>query len=400
MKQLGEDRAVRLVPIWLALSVTLGTAIGLLVLLSIGTLAMLGWPMPEKTKPATLTNLINILKLVFALVGGLGAIVALVMNYRKQRLTEAKEERDNAKSFNERFASASTALGNTAAAVRLASVHAIAGLADDWVGQRQTCIDVLCSYLRMPYEPDSTSDKHQVGEKEVRLTIIRVIRDHLRKGAVVSWQGHDFDFTGAVFDGGDFTEAHFAGGEVIFHRVQFVSGKVFFHRARFDGATVSFDGAWFSGSEVSFEGASFDSGKVSFNGIWFSDGDLTFDGAWFSGSRVSFDRAGFSEGQLSFDGAWFSDSKVTFYAVGFSGGDVSFDRAAFSGGELSFDRAGFSGGEVSFHEAGFTGGRVDLASVFQYDVPPLFDDFEQVPAGLLLPAVEAEETEGPAEPGG
>ena len=110
MKQLGEDRAVRLVPIWLALSVTLGTAIGLLVLLSIGTLAMLGWPMPEKTKPATLTNLINILKLVFALVGGLGAIVALVMNYRKQRLTEAKEERDNAKSFNERFASASTAL--------------------------------------------------------------------------------------------------------------------------------------------------------------------------------------------------------------------------------------------------------------------------------------------------
>ena len=30
----------------------------------------------------------------------------------------------------------------------------MAGLADDWPENRQTCVDVLCAYLRMPYEPD------------------------------------------------------------------------------------------------------------------------------------------------------------------------------------------------------------------------------------------------------
>ena len=40
------------------------------------------------------------------------------------------------------------------AAVRLAGVYAMAGLADDWPENRQTCVDVLCGYLRMPYEPD------------------------------------------------------------------------------------------------------------------------------------------------------------------------------------------------------------------------------------------------------
>ena len=32
-----------------------------------------------------------------------------------------------------------------------AGIHAMAGLADDWEENRQTCIDVICAYLRMPY---------------------------------------------------------------------------------------------------------------------------------------------------------------------------------------------------------------------------------------------------------
>jgi hypothetical protein len=30
--------------------------------------------------------------------------------------------------------------------------------------QRQVCIDVLCAYLRMPYEPDIASEKHREGD--------------------------------------------------------------------------------------------------------------------------------------------------------------------------------------------------------------------------------------------
>jgi hypothetical protein len=59
------------------------------------------------------------------------------------------------RTLNERFATAAGQLGDDKpAAVRLAGVYAMAGLADDWPKNRQTCVDVLCAYLRMPYEPD------------------------------------------------------------------------------------------------------------------------------------------------------------------------------------------------------------------------------------------------------
>ena len=58
------------------------------------------------------------------------------------------------RTLNERFATAADKLGDDKPpAMRLAGVYAMAGLADDWKKNRQTCIDVLCGYLRMPYEP-------------------------------------------------------------------------------------------------------------------------------------------------------------------------------------------------------------------------------------------------------
>ena len=59
------------------------------------------------------------------------------------------------RTLNERFATAARQLGSdNPPEVRLAGVYAMAGLADDWEDNRQTCVDVLCAYLRMPYEPD------------------------------------------------------------------------------------------------------------------------------------------------------------------------------------------------------------------------------------------------------
>jgi hypothetical protein len=56
------------------------------------------------------------------------------------------------RTLNERFATAAEQLGSDEPAVRLAGVYAMAGLADDWKEKenRQTCVDVLCAYLRMP----------------------------------------------------------------------------------------------------------------------------------------------------------------------------------------------------------------------------------------------------------
>jgi hypothetical protein len=109
----------------------------------------------------------------------------------------------------------------------------MAGLADDWEEKRQTCVDVLCAYLRMPYESDpgpDASDQQRLAfeaAREVRHTVIRVITAHLQEQAAVSWQGLNFDFTGVVFDGGDFAGAQFSGGTVWFRSARFSGGVSF-----------------------------------------------------------------------------------------------------------------------------------------------------------------------------
>ena len=137
----------------------------------------------------------------------------------------------------------------------------MAGLADDWEENRQVCVDVLCAYLRMPYEPDPGQDALEPRRlafqaiREVHHTVIRVITAHLQIDAAVSWQGLNFDFTGVVFDGADFSDAQFSGATVDFDRAQFSGGTVGFDFADFSGGEVSFDEAQFSGGIVNFSGA-------------------------------------------------------------------------------------------------------------------------------------------------
>jgi hypothetical protein len=230
------------------------------------------------------------------------------------------------RTLNERFATAADRLGSDKPpAIRLAAVYAMAGLADDWRENRQACVDVLCAYLRIPYEPNpgdmAAATERLVfdGNREVRSTVIRVITQHLRGNqsldvgeepsassapagassarshrkqvAQVSWQGLDFDFSGVVFDSGSFSEARFSGGRVQFSDAEFHDGIVSFNRATFSGSYVSFHRAKFSGGTVRFHGTVFSGGQVDFDRAEFSGGQVDFDGAVFSGGQVDFSQA-------------------------------------------------------------------------------------------------------------
>ena len=203
----------------------------------------------------------------------------------KQTLTEQRT-----RTLNERFATAAEQLGSDKPTIRLAGVYAMAGLADDWEENRQTCVDVLCGYLRMPYEPNPGQGAPEAQRLafqaigEVRHTVIRVVTAHLKNDAAVSWQGLNFDFTGAVFDGGNFSGAQFSGGLVRFSFAQFSGGAVNFDYAQFSGGTVNFDHAQFSGGTVNFRGAQFSGGTVGFGSAQFSRGTVNFRGASFSAS--------------------------------------------------------------------------------------------------------------------
>src|SRR6516165_340708 len=259
------------------------------------------------------------------------------------------------RTLNERFDTVAEHLGSDKPpAVRVAAVYAMAGLADDWPEHRQMCVEVLCGYLRMPYEPepggDAPVEKRLAfqASREVRHTVIRVIAAHLNGTAPVSWCGLNFDFAGAVFDGGDFSGAKFPGGTVRFGGAEFSGGTVRFGGAKFSGARVNFFLAKFSGGLVDFAGAKISSGTVGFGYTKFSGGIINFTGAKFSGAKVDFSGSTFAGESPQLTGADASGDFVFFHAVEFSGGTVDFADAEFPGGPVSFAGAGFSGATVDF----------------------------------------------------
>jgi len=379
---LHDPAPPRLWRIGYALAVSFAVAAAGLAALWQAALVLLNHPHLPHARLISLHDTVGVAQLVFASVAGAGALVALVVAYRRERLAETTADldrnrwegaaaHDRTRLLNERFTTIAGQLGDDQAAVRLAGVHAMAGLADDWQENRQTCADVLCAYLRMPYERTPDEDAPAAaqlafqGNREVRHTVIRVITRHLRPEAAVSWQGLDFDFTGVVFDGGDFSGAQFSGGTVDFSGAQFSGGTVDFAGAQFSGGTVNFRGAQFSGGTVDFADAEFSGGTVHFGGAQFSGGTVDFGGM--------------------FAAAQFSGGTVNFTYAQFSGGTVNFGDAEFSGGTVHFGGAQFSGGTVNFTYAQFSGGTVDFGGIADWSHPPRFSWEGIPPAGVKLP---------------
>jgi hypothetical protein len=270
------------------LAVCLVVAVAALIGLWLAALALLNNPQLPRSRPISVRDTVGVAQLVFASVAGAGALVALVVAYRRQRISEAATTNDRNRVLNERFTAIAAQLGDASAAVRLAGVHAMAGLADDWGENRRTCVDVLCAYLRLPYTPKPGEDAPAGTQlefrsnREVRHTVIREITRRLRNGAAVSWQGLDFVFTGVVFDGGEFRGAVFSGG------------KIDFIHAVFSGSMVDFSGAVFSGGRVDFTDAAFPGQKAFVRHAVVSGGEVHYTGRLFSGGfggRVNFSSA-------------------------------------------------------------------------------------------------------------
>ena len=276
---------------------------------------------------------LEVIKTTFTVLAFVGALFAGLYAYRKQLLAEGDASRADAQQFADRYSKAADQLGSDQAAIRLAGVYAMARLGDDWKPQRQTCVDVLCAYLRMPYQPPGAPE-HRLGEDQVRKTIVRVIAAHLQPNASPSWSVNDFDFTGAYLEEASFKSAIFSGHTADFAEVTF-SGYTWFDEATFS-STAEFEGATFSDG-AAFVEAKF-SGEAIFRKTKFSK-EAWFVGATFSDSTW-FDEATFSED------AWFQ--AVTF------GSSARFDEATFSHTAWFF-RATFSGIAV-FKSAAFAGG--------------------------------------------
>jgi hypothetical protein len=266
-----------------------------------------------------------------AIVGAVIA-VALVVVYRRQKDTERAQ-------FAQRFGAASTQLGASDTAVRIAGVYAMAAAADESpvFALRQQCIDVLCGYLRLPYEPDAGSNhlsefvstttwsatapatnieetRRQAvrqNDREVRETIVRVLTRRLQRSADTSWSASDFDLTGVLFEDAWFAGARFSGRHAWFDGAVFTGPNTSFEDAEFNAEVVSFDGASFE-SDAAFAGATFRARSASFDGATLTGKESSFGDARFAGEYVSFRRVGFSSGTTSFRSATFKCLRASF----------------------------------------------------------------------------------------
>lgn len=324
---------------------------------------------------------------------GTAGVFALLLAVRRQwhqEITAADTSFDaTERRVTDLYTKAADQLGSEKAPVRLAGLYALERLAQDNPSQRQTIVNVLCAYLRMPYTlpgdpPADEAEVHatyreRVQEREVRLAAQGILAHHLRPGLFARsletfWVDIDLDLTGATlidfslhgcavatatFDGATFTgDAWFRGatftGNAGFRRASFA------YYAEFDETTFTgdagFGGATFAG-DAGFGEATF-TGDAEFHRATFT-GDAGFDMATFTAyakfTGATFARKAIFNGATFMSSAWFG--WVTFRHAWFAGttftSGVLFNKATFAGNVL-FDRAIFDG-DAHFGLANFTG---------------------------------------------
>lgn len=298
--------------------------------------------------------------------------VAEQTRQHQERVAAATEADAEARRITDLYTKAAEQLGSEKAPVRLAGLYALERLAQDHPGQRQTIVNVLCAYLRMPYTlPGDSLDYRtddgnaaaeaavraeyyeRVQEGEVRLAAQRVLTTHLHPGAdhmhptASFWADIDVDLTGATL-----IDFNLAGCRV---NTAIVAGAHFSGSARFDEAVftgnASFNDAVFTGdarfSKAAFSGSARFS-RAAFAGVDAGDIGARFDEAVFTGDAF-FNQAvfthltAFSEIVFSSD-AWFGDAK---FDIALFNRAVFTDHAQFTGavftGDTKFDHAKFIG---------------------------------------------------------
>lgn len=295
----------------------------------------------------------------------------------QERAARATEEDAAERRVTDLYAKAVEQLGSDKAPVRLGGMYALERLAQNVSEQRQVIVNVLCAYLRMPYDPDAGTVENK-QEREVRLTAQRLLANHLRPGedpdypVKTFWPEIDLDLTGAALLGlnlsncrtryANFAWAHFVGGAT-FSQARF-GGTAIFNHARFDG-------------KAAFELAAFESTAMFRNARM--EGPGIFSWTRFN-NGVHFDEARFTEDALLNYAVFIGLAR--FAGVVFEG-NATFDAAEIHDGAARVDRESgrtvLSVGGLLFASARFGRGvKLDNLQSYKNDIVTLSDAFYNV----------------------
>jgi hypothetical protein len=258
-----ETRVLRTRTILLWAAALLVVAAGAATLL----LTLLGGGRPEDSAR------LDALKTAANIVVGTGGAAALLLAARRQRSAEldlAQKDHDaTERRITEIYGKAADQLGSDKAPVRLAGLYSLERLAGGYAPHRQTIVNVLCAYLRMPFAYDPGRPGENAEELQVRKAAQRILMLHLRTGPAERpsgdfWPDVDLDFSGATLVGLNLTHCSIRSivcfGTRFFELASF-RGTEFRTKADFNKAhfrdRADFRGTAFGGDGDSFNGAVF-----------------------------------------------------------------------------------------------------------------------------------------------
>jgi hypothetical protein len=205
----------------------------------------------------TSDDLFSVLRSTVAATAVLAGAIATVVALRRQLATERKLDLDRDASRlaveqdrRTRYVKSVELLGHESPTIRLGGVYSLEELSIEWtdLGQRQMCVDVLCSYLRMP---PGTENGPTEDEKVVRAAIEAVIFRHVKRDSDMHWGPVAVDLNGATLIGAlPLAGLNFLG-DVDFGGCTFMEnpkfrdaefhGEVNFSAARFPSGLALFD---------------------------------------------------------------------------------------------------------------------------------------------------------------
>jgi hypothetical protein len=218
-------------------------------------------------------------------------MLAFRRQYHQEVATAINDHDATERRITDLYANAANQLGNDRSAVRLAGLYALERLAQNNAEHRQTIVNVICAYLRMPFiantrdgrkswfSSNQSAKKALQGKEErvVRQAAQTILSEHLRVPSSdwrTTWSECpmpretkfwpnmnlnlddatliDFDFLGCRVERVDFKRTKFFG------RTNFAHAE--FHTAYFREAQfhneANFFGAWFQG-RINFGSADF-----------------------------------------------------------------------------------------------------------------------------------------------
>ncbi|MEU4715516.1 pentapeptide repeat-containing protein [Micromonospora purpureochromogenes] len=272
---------------------------------------------------------VDLIRNLLGVCAGTGALVALFIAIRRQYVQERVDHTDQElkacaaadskhdageRRLTELYVKAAEQLGSDKAPVRLASLYALERIGKDNPAHRQTIADVICAYLRMPYDPPETEfsytseeekrrkedeQQRRREEREVRLTAQGILRRRMYRPIITLGEESTADIWDVSLDLShatliNFDLAHCVANAIDVKRARFIGP------ARFRGIECRFafiaEGAIF-GDDAVFAQANFGAnavfsdakfrGEANFGQIDFADRGLFVDTVFIQG--VSFE---------------------------------------------------------------------------------------------------------------